>query len=82
MQQIALCESGKRQFNDDGSVLRGGYNPQDVGIFQINEHYHLQRSKDLGLDIYTLEGNIGYALLLYQENGTRDWNWSKSCWGS
>lgn len=80
MIEIARCESNFRQFNEDGSVLRGRVNPKDVGIFQINEYYHLENSKHLGFNIYTTEGNIGYALHLYRKNGTRDWKWSQSCW--
>lgn len=78
--KISWCESKNRQFNSDGTVHRGVQNPQDVGKYQINEHYHLEASKALGIDIYTLEGNTRYAFMLYTSNGTRDWNWSKGCW--
>lgn len=81
MKNIARCESGERQFNQDGTVLRGQLNPHDVGYFQINEQYHLEKSKSLGYDIYSFDGNIRYALWLYEREGTRPWNWSKSCWG-
>lgn len=80
MIEISRCESHFRQFEKDGSVHRGEINPQDVGLFQVNEHYHLEESKKLGIDIYTVAGNIAFAKLLYARNGTRDWNWSKSCW--
>lgn len=81
MQEIARCESGNRQFNDDGSVLRGVINSKDVGRFQINEYYHLEQSKKLGMDIYTWDGNTEYAMWLYENKGTIPWNWSKKCWG-
>lgn len=80
LQKIAWCESKNKQYNADGTVHRGVQNRQDVGKFQINEHYHLTTSQKLGIDIYTLEGNTEYALYLYKINGTRDWNWSKWCW--
>ncbi len=80
--KIASCESGLTQFNSDGSVFRGRQNPQDVGIFQINEYYHLKRSQELGLNIYTREGNIEFAMILLSTTGTSPWNWSKACWGS
>ena len=80
LKKIAWCESKGLQFNVDGSVYRGKQNPKDVGRFQVNEHYHLEESKRLGIDIYTLEGNTEYSLRLYKKNGTRDWNWSKWCW--
>jgi hypothetical protein len=80
MIEIARCESRFRQFEEDGSVFRGKINPKDVGLFQVNEHYHLEASRKLGIDIHTAAGNIAYARILYKANGTRDWNWSKSCW--
>jgi hypothetical protein len=82
MLRIARCESELHQFEDDGSVHRGEINPRDTGLFQINETYHLAQSRRLGMDIYTLAGNIAYARYLYDRNGTRDWNWSRSCWGT
>ncbi len=80
MWRIAYCESKYRQFNKDGSLLRGVQNPKDVGVFQINEYWHLAQSKRLGLDIHTLKGNLAYAAYLRAQNGYRDWGWSKSCW--
>lgn len=49
---------------------------------QINEKYHLKRSQDLGMDIHTLEGNLAYGKLLFEEEGSRPWNASKPCWGA
>lgn len=80
--RIAECESNNRQFNEDGSVLRGRKNPSDVGRFQINEFYHLETARKLNMDIYTWEDNTAYALYLFEKNGTRDWLWSASCWQS
>ena len=80
MYEIAKCESGLRQFDDDGKVLRGTINPKDVGIFQINEYWHLKSAQKQGFDIYTTEGNIGFALALYEAQGTKPWNASSNCW--
>lgn len=80
MVDIASCESHFRQLNKDGNILRGEQNPLDVGAFQINEHYHLEAAKKMGLDIETLEGNIKYARYLYDTQGTKPWNWSRACW--
>lgn len=79
--EIMRCESGFRQFNEDGSVLRGNVNSQDVGAFQINEKYHLEESIKLGYDIYTTKGNLDYGIELYKRQGSQPWFWSKSCWG-
>lgn len=81
MVEIARCESRFRQLDAHGNVLRGEQNPLDVGVFQINEKYHLADSKKMGLDIHTLKGNIEYARYLYDNQGTKPWNWSKPCWG-
>lgn len=87
MYRIAACESTgsvsgtPRHFDSDGSVLRGKINPRDVGVFQINETYHEADAKAAGIDIHTVAGNIAWARVLYERNGTRDWNWSKHCWG-
>jgi hypothetical protein len=78
--RIARCESGLQQFKD-GGVLRGVQNNLDVGVFQINEHYHLAASQQKGYDIHTIDGNIGYGINLMAEQGTRPWNWSRGCWG-
>ncbi len=80
LKKIAWCESKNRQFNADGSVHMGEINPQDTGKYQINEHYHLEASKALGMDIYTLAGNTAYANYLFKTQGTTPWNWSKGCW--
>ena len=80
MNQVAKCESGWRQFNKEGSVLRGKVNNKDVGYFQINETYHLDTSIRLGYDIYTLIGNILYAKYLLDTYGLKPWKASESCW--
>lgn len=77
---ISHCESRDRQFNPDGSIFRGIVNSKDVGKFQINEFYHLEMSKKLEMNIYTLEGNTSYAKWLYETEGTQPWNASKYCW--
>ena len=78
--EIARCESGLTQYNQSGEVIRGKVNSNDVGVFQINERYHLERSAELGFDIHTAKGNVGYALWLMKNEGNRHWNSSRPCW--
>jgi len=78
--KIAFCESTLRQFNNDGTVVRGVRNSSDIGLFQINEKFHLEKSRELGYDIYTTQGNIDYALYLLKKEGSRHWSSSKPCW--
>ena len=79
--EIARCESGLRQYSEDGSIVRGKVNSKDVGVFQINEDYHLRQSQDTGYDIYTTRGNIEYAISLFKKSGSKPWGASRPCWG-
>jgi hypothetical protein len=79
LREIAACESGFRQWNDDSSVLQNEAGA--VGVMQILESVHRARAKSLGYDIDTFEGNTGYALILFEENGVADWAASIRCWG-
>lgn len=81
MAEIARCESRFRHYVN-GEVLRGEMVPQDRGVMQVNEYYHLEDSKKLGFNIYTLEGNVAYARYLYEKQGTRPWRASAKCWGN
>ena len=81
LRRVAFCESTMRQFAEDGSVLKGKVDPRDTGLFQINSYYHLETAQNKGIDIYTVEGNVDYALDLYDREGLRPWNSSKPCWG-
>jgi len=81
MVEISKCESRYRQFETDGTAFRGKINANDVGALQINETYHLKRAEKLGYDIYSLQGNMAYARLLFQEQGPQPWSSSYPCWG-
>lgn len=78
---IRWCES-----RDDQSKKGKNYDKkgvlwsEDIGVFQINDYWHEASAKKLGYDIYTQEGNTAYALVLYNANGTKDWDASKPCW--
>ncbi len=77
---IARCESTFRQFDADGSIIRGLVNSEDVGVMQINEKYHAQKAVSLGHNIYTMEGNLAYAKYLYDTYGAQPWKSSSKCW--
>lgn len=80
MVKVAQCESRIRHFHKDGSVIRGELTPADVGVMQVNEGYHLETSRKLGINIHTLEGNLAYARYLYEREGLRPWMSSSHCW--
>ena len=77
---IAQCESEGHQFAEDGKVLRNSHHRAVVGVFQINERIHGATARQLGLDIYTSEGNWAYARYLLKTEGTTPWYSSRKCW--
>lgn len=80
--EIARCESTFRHLDRDGRILRGKANRNDVGVMQINEIYHGDKADALGFDIYTLEGNMGFAKYLYDKYGVKPWQASAPCWNN
>jgi predicted metal-binding protein len=91
MLSIIKCESGFKQFDTRGEVLKNKEGSSAVGIAQIiaSKHpdqkvldqYNKRNNTDLTVndfDITTLKGNVGYALVLYKVRGTRDWECAKN----
>jgi hypothetical protein len=79
--EIARCESNFKQFDKNGNIIRGIANKSDVGVMQINEKYHADTAKKLGIDLHTVDGNIRYAKKLYSQEGSKPWSASQGCWG-
>jgi len=80
MAEVASCESHFRQFGNDGKVLKNA-NSSAVGVFQIMSSIHASMAdQNLGLDIYSLQGNAAYARYLYERQGLKPWAASKACW--
>ena len=90
MLAIINCESGFKQFDTDGAVLKNQEGSSAVGIAQIiaSKHpdpkvldrYNKRNNTNLTVhdfDITTLMGNVGYALVLYKVRGTKDWECAK-----
>lgn len=71
MISVAKCESGFRQFNNDGTPLVG-YG-RYTGVFQIDKNIHAEYAKSLGMDIETIDGNLAYARRLYDQKGAQPW---------
>jgi hypothetical protein len=80
--EIARCESNFRQFDENGKVIQGRVNKEDIGVMQINKKYHGETSEDRNLDIYTTEGNVAYAKYLYEKYGAQPWVHSSKCWAT
>lgn len=72
MIDVFRCESGLKQFNEDGTTVISP--TMDVGIAQINLKAHLLNSQKMGLDIINSEeDNLTYARYLYGLYGETPW---------
>lgn len=71
MLKIAHCESGTRHFDKQGNVIRSHTN--DVGLMQINVPTWESKAKDMGIDIYTAEGNVKMAKHILEVQGLDAW---------
>ena len=87
LKHIASCESWgdpdkePREFLPDGSVLRGYPNPDDVGLAQINIPTWGAKARQLGLDLFTYDGNLAMAKWIFDHYGSKPWVYSEGCWG-
>jgi len=80
MAEVAKCESRFQHFKENGDIVRGEINNADIGVMQINEYYHSNTANKLGINLYTLEGNLKYAEYLFEKEGTAPWIASSKCW--
>lgn len=87
LKRICSCESAfggpnnePRQFDSNGAMIVGKPNPADWGACQINSTLWQKISMQLGYDIKTYAGNIGFAKWLYDKKGSNPWLWSSGCW--
>ena len=76
---IAMCESELRQY-EGGKPLRNEEGSTATGLFQIVASAHMEDAKKLGHKIGTLDGNIKFARVLYDQKKTKPWKSSRSCW--
>lgn len=77
MVEVARCESSFRQFSGNDVLVNS---IGATGVFQILQRVHEEIAEDFGYDIFTLEGNIGYAQALYEADGLKPWSASSLCW--
>lgn len=74
--KIIQCEANFKHVT--GTRAKVG---QDIGRFQINDHFHEERAAKLGLDIHDPEDNLKYGMRLLAEEGTEPWSASRKCHG-
>lgn len=74
--QIAICESGVKQWSSDGKTIVSPTN--DYGILQINHNAWDKTAQSLGLDYKnSLVDNVKMAKVVYQEQGLQAWSCQK-----
>jgi len=86
---VCSCESSyegnkhsiPQQFEPASTTVRTGrINKFDKGMCQINVKIHADAIKAMNINVETAEGNVAFANYLYDSQGLKPWNWSKSCW--
>lgn len=86
---VCSCESSyegnkhsiPQQFEPASTTVRTGrINKSDKGMCQINVKIHAAAIKAMNINVETAEGNVAFANHLYDTQGLKPWNWSKSCW--
>ena len=87
---IIQCETHFRHFAPDGSILTNAEGSTATGVAQIldsvhpdpkvlevyNKRFEAATTID-DFDLTTIDGNLEYALILYEVRGTRDWECAK-----
>lgn len=72
MDAVVRCESGFRQFDEDGKPLISP--THDVGVAQINIPTWAKEARDRGLDIFnSATDNIEMAKIVLKEQGIHAW---------
>jgi hypothetical protein len=81
--RIIYCEGGVQWHIDkpnNQNKKNGEVWSNDIGYWQINDHFHRLRAMKEGYDIYDPMENLEYGFKLLKRNGTQPWNASKACW--
>ncbi len=78
---IAECESTFTHWDPQtGEVLKNRQGSSATGVMQLMASYHAEPAARMGIDITELEGNLEYADYLYESQGTKPWQASRTCW--
>jgi hypothetical protein len=82
MQRIAQCESGNKHYKENGQIVTNANTngTVDIGRFQINEKVWGKKAGELNLNLADEKDNITFAMWIYENFGTEDWKYSRTCW--
>jgi hypothetical protein len=75
MTKVLTCESHLKQWDDDGALLMSS--TSDLGIGQVNIHFWLDKSVELGYDITKPDDNLRMAHYIFTKQGFAGWMCSK-----
>lgn len=83
VQKIIACESQWNPKTVHPNIRQGTTTPwsYDIGLLQINDHFHEAEWDAQGLDMKNPKDNLEFGLKMMKQEGTTPWNWSKWCWG-
>jgi hypothetical protein len=79
MVRVAACESSLQHTLPDGS-LNVGPDGYDIGTFMVRAPVHERELRRYGLDPTNFTHNVAFATYLYERDGLRPWQPSRSCW--
>ena len=80
--EVIRCEGllyktsgNNKNYDKDGNVWS-----TDIGWWQLNDYYHKESAKRLGLDINNEWDNLEYGFILWTKEGLKPWKASEPCW--
>jgi hypothetical protein len=77
LEKISYCESG---LNPEAVNINKNQT-EDFGPLQVNDS-HKNEMEALGMNYNSWQDTVDFAILLFQKQGTKPWNSSKSCWST
>ncbi len=72
MERIFYCESRNRQWNENGNILTSKTN--DIGYAQISVDTWKKKADELGLNLYSTEGNLRMGKYILDHHGYEAWS--------
>ena len=81
IRKIISCESQNNPLaTNENKDKNGKVWSVDYSYFQINDYFHKETMKSLGLEITNPWDNLEYGFMLIDKGGFRFWEASKKCW--
>ena len=78
--RIIYCESENKADAVNYNKINGEVWSIDYGYWQLNDYYHEEAAKEMGLDIKVPADNLEYGRWLLKKEGVKPWEASRYCW--